>query len=50
MVDEKKELRELENRESLKSIEEQWGIFQYSLPHASNYGSFGGGYGYGYGF
>ena len=26
------------------------GIFQYSLPHASNYGSFGGGYGYGYGF
>ena len=31
MVDEKKELREIENRENLKSIEEQWGIFQYSL-------------------
>ena len=31
MVEEKKELRELENKEYLNSIEEQWGIFQYSL-------------------
>ena len=31
MVDEKKDLRETENRENLNSIEEQWGIFQYNL-------------------
>ena len=31
MVDEKKELRDLENKENLNSIEEQWGIFLYSL-------------------
>ena len=31
MVDEKKELRETENKENLNSIEEQWGIFQYNL-------------------
>ena len=31
MVEERKELRETENKECLSSIEEQWGIFQYNL-------------------
>ena len=31
LVDEKKELRDKENKECLSSIEEQWGIFQYNL-------------------